>query len=224
MIELTDVHKSFQQGHTKIPILKGLNLSMASKTSLAVVGPSGSGKSTLLAILSGLEQADSGQSQVMGYPLHSLDSKGLADFRKSQVSIVYQDFQLFSHLTALENIIVALQVKGFNATEAKKKALHWLDLVKLSDRAQHQPAALSGGEQQRVALARALSVEPQLLLADEPSGNLDQATGKVVMDILFDRVKQLGSTMILVTHDLQLAKQCDALLSLQNGRLKSVDA
>lgn len=219
MIEITNLSKSYVQGDRPIPVLVDLELSVPAGQKLAIVGPSGSGKSTLLALLAGLDKPDRGAITASGKSLGEMSTQQLAAYRRDHTSIVYQDFQLFDHLTAYENVFVNLMIKGFAADQAEELSTSWLANVSLSHRLHHKPKQLSGGEQQRVALARALSASPKLLLADEPSGNLDERTGAEVMDLLFGRVGDQNLTLILVTHDHALADRCDRKVVLKDGHL-----
>ena len=198
-------------------ILRGIELEVATGDSIAVVGPSGSGKSTLLMVIAGLESATEGRVRVVGADYATLDEDGLARLRAANIGIVFQSFHLVPTMTAIENVALPLefldQEDAFNAARAA------LAEVGLSHREAHFPGQLSGGEQQRVAIARALSTRPALILADEPTGNLDLATGAVVMDLLFTLKERTGATLLLITHDRSLAKRCDRIVSLADGRI-----
>lgn len=188
---------------------------------VAIIGPSGSGKSTLLAMLAGLDAPTSGTIRVAGQDLSKLDQAGLSRFRAKNLGIVFQQFHLMSSLTALENVRLPLEIAEI--ADATAIATSMLSSVGLGHRLQHFPAELSGGECQRVAIARALAVDPAIYLADEPSGNLDQKTGIQIMELLFERIKSKKSTLILVTHNEELAKWCDRRLILQEGRLHTLE-
>ena len=216
-IELKHVKKSFLQAGHVIEVLKGLNAVIATGESVAIVGQSGSGKSTLLTLLAGLDRADSGQLLVEDQDLGLLDENAMTKFRARHIGIVFQQFHLMSHLTAIENVSLPLEILGDSNVEVKAKEM--LEMMGLGHRLDHQPSKLSGGECQRVAIARALVVKPKVLLADEPSGNLDVETGAKVMDVFFDVVKKTNTTTILVTHSESLAKKCDRTLVLRNGLL-----
>ncbi len=212
-----DLRKSYGQGEAKVEVLKGINLEIKQGETLALVGKSGSGKSTLLSLLAGLDRSDSGEILIEGKNMTTMSEKDLTLFRARHIGIVFQQFHLVSTLTALENILLPLELlKRQNAMEA---ALSLLDAVGLGHRAHHLPSQLSGGESQRVAIARALAIGPSILFADEPSGNLDEETGEKVMDLLFGMVKRTGTTMILVTHDQDLAKKCSRITHLEHGSL-----
>ena len=206
-------------GTNKIEILNGLNLSVAQGESVAIVGSSGSGKSTLLALLAGLDLPTSGAVEVAGQPFSSLDEDDRAAMRGAQMGFVFQSFQLLPTMTALENVILPLQLA--NRKDAKQMAIETLEKVGLAERLNHYPKQLSGGEQQRVAIARAFAPQPAILFADEPTGNLDIATGERIIELLFSLNKQSNATLILVTHDAQLAQRCQRVLILQNGMLQS---
>jgi putative ABC transport system ATP-binding protein len=202
-----------------VAILRGIDLEVGTGDAIAVVGPSGSGKSTLLMVTAGLERATGGRVNVVGADYATLDEDGLARLRAANIGIVFQSFHLVPTMTAIEN--VALPLEFLDQDDAFIKARAALGEVGLSHREAHFPGQLSGGEQQRVAIARALSTRPQLILADEPTGNLDLATGAVVMDLLFTLKERTGATLLLITHDRTLAKRCDRIVSLADGRIVS---
>jgi putative ABC transport system ATP-binding protein len=203
-----------------ISILNDLDLSVASGEQLAIIGSSGSGKSTLLSLLAGLDVPTSGEVLVNNQPFSLLDEDGRALIRASQMGFVFQSFQLLPSLTALENVMLPLQLKG--DVDAKEKSLNALQQVGLSARIQHYAKQLSGGEQQRVAIARAFATTPSVLFADEPTGNLDDATGQMIIELLFNMNTAHGTTLILVTHDIGLAKRCQRQLRLANGQCQDV--
>jgi putative ABC transport system ATP-binding protein len=205
-----------------VAILRGIDLEVPTGDAVAVVGPSGSGKSTLLMVIAGLESATSGRVNVVGADYASLDEDGLARLRAANIGIVFQSFHLVPTMTAIEN--VALPLEFLDQTDAFDKARTALGEVGLSHRETHFPGQLSGGEQQRVAIARALSTRPVLILADEPTGNLDLATGAQVMDLLFTLKERTGATLLLITHDRNLAKRCNRIVSLADGRIVSSGA
>jgi putative ABC transport system ATP-binding protein len=205
-----------------IHILKALNLTINAGEQLAIIGSSGSGKSTLLSLLAGLEVPTQGSVQINGKPFSVLDEDGRAAVRSQTMGFVFQSFQLLPSLTALENVMLPLQLK--NHPQAKALSLNALERVGLGARVQHYPKQLSGGEQQRVAIARAFVTEPAILFADEPTGNLDHATGQMIIDLLFEMNLQKGTTLVLVTHDSQLAKRCHRQLKLVDGALVVLDA
>ncbi|GHC29810.1 ABC transporter ATP-binding protein [Kushneria pakistanensis] len=211
------LEKTVGSGSRALTILKDLNVEIHAGESVAIVGSSGAGKSTLLALLAGLDTLTRGELSLFGSSLSSLDEDGRARLRAGQVGFVFQNFQLLPTLTALENVLLPLELSdtGIDARQARQ----WLARVGLEARVQHLPKQLSGGEQQRVAIARAFVTQPTLVFADEPTGNLDRATGGKVADLLFTLNRESGTTLILVTHDPQLAARCDRTLTLENGRL-----
>ena len=217
-IALSGINLSLGRGPARVHILKDIDLHIGRGEAVGLVGPSGSGKSTLLMVMAGLEQADSGSVMVAGEALRALGEDDLARFRGRNIGIVFQSFHLIPTMTALENIAVPLELAGVRDAEAR--ALHELTAVGLAARQHHYPAQLSGGEQQRVALARALAPDPAILIADEPTGNLDEATGNEIIDLLFAGHARRGSTLILVTHDPTLAARCDRVVRLRSGRIE----
>ncbi|MFN7262334.1 MAG: ABC transporter ATP-binding protein [Pseudobdellovibrionaceae bacterium] len=217
-LKLNEIKKSYQQADLGIEVLKGLKAEVKEGEVVAIVGQSGSGKSTLLSLLAGLDRPDSGSIEVFGSEMTRLTEEEMTDFRARNIGIVFQQFHLMNHLTALENVMLPWEILGEN--EIEKKATEMLQLMGLGHRLTHFPGQLSGGECQRVAIARALVVNPKILLADEPSGNLDTETGEKVMDVFFDAVKKRKMTTILVTHSEQLAKRCDRQLTLRLGQFQ----
>jgi putative ABC transport system ATP-binding protein len=215
---LSDVRLTLGAGATRVDVLKGITLNFARGKATAIVGPSGCGKSTLLMILAGLERPDAGSVSIAGVKLDGLDEDGLARFRRQSIGIVFQSFHLMPTMTALENVAVPLELSG--VANALDRARAELRAVGLEDRASHYPSQLSGGEQQRVALARALANDPELILADEPTGNLDESTGAQIIDLLLVQRARRGSTLIMVTHDLALASKCDAIVRLRSGQVE----
>nr|WP_306228817.1 ABC transporter ATP-binding protein [Aurantimonas sp. CSK15Z-1] len=203
------------EGRSRVHVLKGVDLTVARGESVGIVGPSGSGKSTLLMVLAGLERADSGRVEIAGQSLDGLSEDRLAEFRGRNVGIVFQSFHLIPNMTALENVAVPLELAGH--PDAFARAETELAQVGLKDRVSHYPGELSGGEQQRVALARALAPEPAILIADEPTGNLDQATGRQVADLLFAEQARRHMTLVLVTHDERLAARCGREIAVESG-------
>jgi putative ABC transport system ATP-binding protein len=217
MIELRDVHVTLSSAAGPVKILRGVSLDVDAGSSVSVVGPSGSGKSTLLAVIGGIERPTTGTVRIDGRDLGDLDEDELASFRGRQIGILFQQFHLIPTMTALENVAVPLELAG--ARDAFEQAAERLAEVGLAHRAQHYPGQLSGGEQQRVALARALSNQPKLLLADEPTGNLDQETGREIIELLFRVHRQRGMTLLLITHEPPLAARCTHQLRMADGRL-----
>ncbi|MBY0363064.1 MAG: ABC transporter ATP-binding protein [Phreatobacter sp.] len=214
-IVIHKVELSLGRGASRVHILKSLSLSIAAGQSVGLVGPSGSGKSTLLMVMAGLERPDSGSVMVAGTDITSLDEDALARFRGRHAGIVFQSFHLIPTMTALENVAVPLELAG--APDAFDRAADELDAVGLGTRLNHYPTQMSGGEQQRTALARALSVRPDILFADEPTGNLDEATGRTIIDLMFAKQAERGATLVLVTHDRALAERCDRVVRLRSG-------
>jgi putative ABC transport system ATP-binding protein len=217
IIELADLNLSLGAGAARVHILHDLSLAIAPGESVSLVGPSGSGKSTLLMVIAGLERPDSGRAVVAGADLAILDEDALAAFRGRTMGIVFQSFHLIPNMTALENVAVPLELAG--RADAFESALAELAAVGLADRVHHYPAQLSGGEQQRVAIARALVAEPPILLADEPTGNLDHGHGGEIADLLFKAQAERGTTLVLVTHDTALAARSNRVVHLQSGRI-----
>jgi putative ABC transport system ATP-binding protein len=218
-IALSGVNLSLGRGAGRVHILKDIDLHIGRGEAIGLVGPSGSGKSTLLMVMAGLERADTGSVAVAGETLGALGEDALARFRGRNIGIVFQSFHLIPTMTALENIAVPLELAGVE--DAQERAARELAAVGLSERRQHYPAELSGGEQQRVALARALAPNPAILIADEPTGNLDEATGAEIIDLLFAGHAQRASTLVLVTHDAALAARCDRVVRLRSGRIEA---
>lgn len=220
-IKLVDINLSLGSGRARVHVLKGINLEIAQGETVGLVGPSGSGKSTALMILAGLERPDSGQVLVNGQELSAMDEDSLARFRGENIGIVFQSFHLIQTMTALENVAVPLELSGRrDAFEAARKEL---GEIGLGDRLNHYPAQLSGGEQQRVALARAMVTQPAILIADEPTGNLDGNTGKAIVELLFNMNRERNTTLVLVTHDLALAARCDRSIRIRNGMIEPDD-
>ena len=216
-IALTGINLSLGRGAARVHILKDIDLHIGRGEAVGLVGPSGSGKSTLLMVMAGLERADTGSIVVAGTDLNRLDEDALARFRGRNVGIVFQSFHLIPTMTALENVAVPLELAG--APDAHARARNELAAVGLADRLSHYPAQLSGGEQQRVAVARALAPNPAILVADEPTGNLDESTGKQIIDLLFAGHVERGTTLVLVTHDAALARRCARVVRLRSGRV-----
>jgi putative ABC transport system ATP-binding protein len=217
-IGLTGVNLSLGRGPARVHILKDIDLNIGSGEAVGLVGPSGSGKSTLLMVAAGLERPDTGTVQVAGRDLGKLDEDALARFRGKNIGIVFQSFNLIPTMTALENVAVPLELAG--DSDAFARAAAELAAVGLRERLNHYPAQLSGGEQQRVALARALGTRPAILVADEPTGNLDEATGREIIELLFSGHRERGTTLVLVTHDAALAQRCDRVVRLRSGHIE----
>lgn len=217
IIRLTDVRLNLESRAGVVEILKGITLDVERGQSLAIVGPSGSGKTSLLMILAGLERVTTGDVQVAGRDFNALDEDEMALARGADIGIVFQSFHLIPTMTALENVALPLEFAG--VAGARDRARSLLADVGLAARVDHFPAQLSGGEQQRVALARALVPEPKLLLADEPTGNLDGKTGRQVVDMLFGLKRKSGATLVLVTHDERLAKECERTIRMADGKV-----
>ena len=217
VIDASDVTLSLGSGAGQVEILRGIGLQVASGESVALLGPSGSGKSSLMAVLSGLERASGGSIGIAGKDFTKLDEDGLAIARQGRIGIILQAFHLLPTMTALENVAVPLELAGRDDAFATAKAE--LEAVGLGHRIHHYPAQLSGGEQQRVAIARAMAPRPQILFADEPTGNLDAATGGAILDLLFGRQRETGATLLVITHDPSLAERCERVLEMQDGRL-----
>jgi putative ABC transport system ATP-binding protein len=216
-IALEKVNLSLGRGAARVHILKDVDIAVRRGEAVGLVGPSGSGKSTLLMVMAGLERPDSGSVMAAGADLTALDEDALARFRGREVGIVFQSFHLIPTMTALENVAVPLELAG--RADAFVRARQELAAVGLAERLEHYPAQLSGGEQQRVALARALAPHPSILVADEPTGNLDEATGKYIIDLLFAGHVERHTTLVLVTHDPTLAARCDRVVRLRSGRV-----
>ena len=219
VIELKDVSLTLGQGASSVHVLKGVSLDVAGGETVGIVGPSGSGKSTLLMVLAGLERVDTGTVSIAGKTLNGRSEDEIAAFRGRNVGIVFQSFHLIPNMTALENVAVPLELAGH--ADPFGIAARELAAVGLSERVTHYPSELSGGEQQRVAIARALAPEPKILIADEPTGNLDQATGRQIADLLFAKAAERGMTLLLVTHDPALAGRCGRQVAMRSGRIEA---
>ncbi|MGB8055397.1 MAG: ABC transporter ATP-binding protein [Pseudolabrys sp.] len=221
-IAIAGVNLSLGHGAARVHILKDIDLHIGTGEAIGLVGPSGSGKSTLLMVMAGLERADTGTVAVAGKNLNDLDEDALARFRGRHIGIVFQSFHLIPTMTALENVAVPLELAGI--ADASVRASEELAAVGLSERLDHYPAELSGGEQQRVAVARALAPDPAIVVADEPTGNLDEDTGKQIIDLLFAGHTRRKTTLVLVTHDATLAARCARVVRLRSGRVDGVSA
>jgi putative ABC transport system ATP-binding protein len=217
IISVEHVHKSVTDSTGTLDILRDIDFTLASKETVAIVGASGSGKSTLLSIIAGLDTPSRGTVRLAGSDLFSIDEDERAALRARQVGFVFQSFQLLGNLTALENVMLPLELAG--RKDSRKAAAEMMARVGLSSRLGHYPKVLSGGEQQRVALARAFVVQPAVLLADEPTGSLDFATGETVMELMFDLNREQGTTLVLVTHDRAIAARCERRITIEAGRI-----
>ncbi len=218
-LELRDVTLALDAGARRVDILKGVSIQVEPGESVAVVGPSGSGKSSLLSVAAGLERATGGSIRMLGEDVRALDEDGLARLRRGRVGFVFQSFHLAAGMTALENVMTPLEIARRDRPRARAAAA--LESVGLADRMTHYPTQLSGGERQRVAVARALTVEPEIVFADEPTGNLDAAAGARVADLLFALAREKGAALVLVTHDRDLAARADRAVTMADGRIVS---
>lgn len=219
ILEARNLSRQFKSGSKTLTVVNNISFAIQEGTSCAIVGPSGSGKTTLLGLCAGLDRVTSGSVILNGIELNPLNEDQRARVRNEHVGFIFQAFQLVPTLTALENVMVPLELRGEVTSEVKTRALSLLDSVGLADRWHHYPAQLSGGEQQRVAIARAFINEPKILFADEPTGNLDSETGNYIENLIFDLNKEKGTTLVLVTHDLELADKCSRIFKLKNGNL-----
>ncbi|MCG8334023.1 MAG: ABC transporter ATP-binding protein [Proteobacteria bacterium] len=217
MIEISNLSMSYPTENGQLNVLSKLGLSVAQGETVAIIGPSGSGKTTLLLLLAGLEKPEQGDISLNGTSLTKLNADQLADLRSNSLGIVFQSFHLIPSLTALGNVALPLEISGIE--DARPRALKMLEKVGLQQRKKHYPLQLSGGEQQRIAIARALVHSPKLVLADEPTGNLDLHTGSKITDLLFNLNSEAGSTLLIVTHDETIAKRCNRVLHLHEGKL-----
>ncbi len=222
VIDACDLTLTLGTGASPVPILRGIDLAVPAGQTLALLGPSGSGKSSLMSVLSGLERATSGALTVAGQDFTAMDEDALARARRGRIGIVLQAFHLLPTMTALENVATPMELAGF--AEADTRAAAELEAVGLGHRLSHYPAQLSGGEQQRVAIARATAARPALIFADEPTGNLDAATGADIVELLFSRRAESQATLIIITHDAALAERCERIVALADGRIASDSA
>lgn len=216
-VEVQSLHIELGRDASRVHVLKGIDLTINQGEAVGLVGPSGSGKSTLLMAIAGLERAGSGHIHIANEEITSMSEDALAQFRGRQIGIVFQSFHLIDTMTALENVAVPLELAGHR--DPFQRAQKELEAVGLKDRLSHYPSELSGGEQQRVAIARALAPDPALLLADEPTGNLDATNGEMIVELLFALKRERNMTLVLVTHDLRLAARCDRTIQLNSGRI-----
>ena len=217
MLEIKNLHKTYSSGSKEVNVLKDINFKIEKGEIVSIVGPSGSGKTTLLGLCAGLDKATSGSVILSNQVLEPLNEDERAALRNQEVGFIFQNFQLIPTLTALENVMVPLELRGEKGSA--KRAMDLLEKVGLGDRHDHYPTQLSGGEQQRVSLARAFSNNPNILFADEPTGNLDEETGKKVEDLLFQLNKESGTTLVIVTHDLSLAAKTNRIIKLKGGKV-----
>lgn len=217
MLKVSNVTQTYKSGNKSLTVLDSINFSIQTGSITAIVGPSGSGKTTLLGLCAGLDRASSGEIELAGTAMSKLSEDQRAKLRSEHVGFVFQSFQLIPTLTALENVLVPIEIKGIKNGTNQAKAL--LERVGLGDRTHHYPTQLSGGEQQRVAIARAFINQPKILFADEPTGNLDNATGTSIEDLIFSLNKDIGTTLVLVTHDLELAKRANRIIRLHGGKI-----
>ena len=217
MIQLENIHLKLEGPAGAVNILRGIDLSVAEGETVSIIGPSGSGKTTMLMVIAGLEKASSGDVRVNNIDLNTLDEDGLAVFRRDTMGIVFQNFHLVPTMSALENVAIPFEFAG--RADAFEQAREGLEAVGLGHRVDHYPGQLSGGEQQRVALARGFAAKPKLLLADEPTGNLDQETSDAVIDLLFSLTEKYKTTLLLITHDAIIGKRCDREVRISDGQV-----
>ena len=218
ILKVEQVSKTYQSGSRKLTVLDHVDFQVVAGESISIVGPSGSGKTTLLGLCAGLDRASTGSIFLNGHQMENLSEDQRAAVRNQNVGFIFQNFQLLPTLTALENVMVPLELK--KRKDAKQKAMELLDQVGLGDRGTHYPSQLSGGEQQRVSIARAFANEPKILFADEPTGNLDTETGEMIEDLIFNLNKALGTTLILVTHDIGLAARTNRIIKIKGGKIQ----
>ncbi len=219
ILNLKNINKNYLQGNNEISALKDISLTLEKGESVAIIGPSGSGKSTLLSLISGMDRPSSGEIVFNNSSFNNLSENELARIRSHQISIIFQEFYLIPYLTAFENVCLPLEIQNKNQNEIEEKAKTLLESLGLQERLNHRPDQLSGGEKQRVAIARAMITDPLLILADEPSGNLDGETGKKVMDLLFESVKSKKISLLLVTHNKDHALMCQKIVQINNGSI-----
>ncbi|WP_299252912.1 ABC transporter ATP-binding protein [uncultured Aquimarina sp.] len=217
ILKINDLEKTYTSGQKQLTVLKQINFDIEKGQTFSIVGPSGSGKTTLLGLCAGLDNPNAGGVELCGHNLNELNEDERAQLRNKEVGFIFQNFQLLPTLTALENVSVPLELQGDKT--AKKTAITLLEKVGLGDRIHHYPSQLSGGEQQRVALARAFANRPSILFADEPTGNLDEETGEKVIQLLFELNKEAGTTLVIITHDIDLANRTQQILKLKGGQI-----
>ncbi|WP_299336663.1 ABC transporter ATP-binding protein [uncultured Psychroserpens sp.] len=217
ILKITGLEKTYTSGNKQLTVLHDISFEVHKGQTFSIVGPSGSGKTTLLGLCAGLDQPNAGSVELCGQDLNSLNEDQRAQLRNKEVGFIFQNFQLLPTLTALENVSVPLELQGDK--EASKKSMDLLEKVGLKDRFHHYPSQLSGGEQQRVALARAFANSPSILFADEPTGNLDEDTGEKVIQLLFDLNKEAGTTLVIISHDMDLANRTEQILRLKGGQV-----
>lgn len=217
ILKINGLEKTYKSGSKQLTVLHNVSLDVEKGQTFAIVGPSGSGKTTLLGLAAGLDIPNSGTVELCGYDLNTLNEDARAQLRNKEVGFIFQDFQLLPTLTAIENVSVPLELQG--SKNAEKKAQELLEKVGLGNRMDHYPSQLSGGEQQRVAVARAFSNTPSILFADEPTGNLDEETGEKIIQLLFNLNKEAGTTLVIITHDLDLAARTERILRLKGGQI-----
>lgn len=218
ILELTHIFKTYKTVNKELTVLDDINIQVPAGQVVAIVGPSGSGKTTLLGLCAGLDQPTNGEIMLANAPIHSYTENQKAQLRNEKVGFIFQNFQLLPTLTALENVMIPLELQG-KAKGAREKAIHLLERVGLGGRHHHYPTQLSGGEQQRVSLARAFSNDPAILFADEPTGNLDEETGSTVEGLLFELNKENNTTLVIVTHDMELADKTQRIIKLKGGKV-----
>jgi putative ABC transport system ATP-binding protein len=217
LLELQDIYLNYKSENSAVEVIRGINLQITSKERVAIVGKSGSGKTSLIMLIAGLERLSSGKILFDGDDISQLSEDALSDIRKTKIGIVFQSFYLIPNYTALENVSLVLEINHMD--KAKEKAKELLEQFGLGHRLHHFPSQLSGGEQQRVAIARAMVLKPKLILADEPSGNLDTENSSIIIKLLFDYTKNNNTALILVTHDASLAGQCDRIIEIKDGKI-----
>ncbi|MFH1786533.1 MAG: ABC transporter ATP-binding protein [archaeon] len=222
IIKLDDAWKVYQMGEVEVPAIRGISLDVRKGEFLAIAGPSGSGKSTVMNLVGCLDLPTKGKIYLAGKDIESLTESDLAQTRGKQIGFIFQQFNLIPTLTALENVMLPLEIQDVDTGVARKKSAELLTLVGLGDRMRHLPSQLSGGERQRVAIARALSVDPDIILADEPTGNLDSKSGEFIMKFLSDIHKKKGTTLIIVTHDLHLVQYAERIVYLKDGQVERI--